>query len=321
MGIEMERYRSMARIRAFEREVERAVKEGAMPGTSHLSLGQEAVAVGVCEALGSDDVVITTYRGHGQLLARGGAALPMMAEVFGRPGGLAGGRLGSLHLSDPSLRVINSNALVGATPPIALGAAFAQAYLKKEAIAVAFLGDGATDRGTFHEAMNLAALWELPLVLVVENNGVAYFTVQERHQKVRDIAVRADAYGAVGIIVDGNDVDAVVAAAREARALCLKGKGPVLLECKTYRQCGHFVGDACAYRPEGESERWASENDPLSRYRAKLVANGRATTDALDAIEKQVRDEMRACAEAARRDPAPAISPDGIPCVSEGDCQ
>lgn len=297
-------YRMMVRIRTFEETVRDVVHDGSIPGSSHLSIGQEAIAAGVCSVLDDRDRVVSNYRGHGHCLACGGDPKPMMAEVFGKEAGYGGGRLGSLHLSAPELGMLGANAIVGAGSPIAVGSAFAQQYRGTGGVTVVFFGDGASDRGTQHEAMNLAALWKLPVVFVVENNGVAYFTPQDKHQKIIDISTRAQAYGFRGETVDGNDVTAVREATTRAVGECRKGLGPVLLEFKTYRYEGHFVGDACEYRTEEEVERWKAERDPLDHARDELLAAGHTTSE-LDAIAEEARAEMLAAVDFAREAPFP----------------
>ena len=297
-------FRMMVRIRAFEEAVRDSVHDRSIPGSSHLSLGQEAIAAGVCSVLDERDRVVSNYRGHGHCLACGGDPRLMMAEVFGKAAGYGGGQLGSLHLSAPELGMLGANAIVGAGAPIAVGSAFAQQYLKTDGVTVVFYGDGASDRGTIHEAMNLAALWKLPVVFAVENNGVAYFTTQDRHQKVTDISVRAQAYGFRGQTVDGNDIQAVREAAERAVRECRDGEGPVLLEFKTYRYEGHFIGDACEYRDPMEVERWKQTKDPIAQAQATLIVAGH-TQGELDAIVAEVREEMAAAVEFARSAPYP----------------
>ena len=300
-------FRTMVRIRAFEEAVRDSVHSGAIPGSSHLSLGQEAIAAGVCSVLEEHDRVVSNYRGHGHCLACGADPRLMMAEVFGKAAGYGAGQLGSLHLSAPELGMLGANAIVGAGAPIAVGSAFAQQYLGTNGVTVVFYGDGASDRGTVHEAMNLAALWKLPIVFAVENNGVAYFTTQDRHQKVTDIAVRAQAYGFGGQTVDGNDIQAVREAAERAVRECRNGEGPVLLEFKTYRYEGHFIGDACEYRDPCEVERWKQTKDPIAQARSMLIAAGHTEVE-LDGIVAEAHREMTEAVEFARNAPYPGCA-------------
>lgn len=302
-------YRMMVRIRTFEETVRDVVHAGSIPGSSHLSIGQEAIAAGVCLALDERDRVVSNYRGHGHCLACGGDPNPMMAEVFGKEAGYGRGRLGSLHLSAPELGMLGANAIVGAGSPIAVGSGFAQKYRKTGGVTVVFFGDGASDRGTQHEAMNMAALWKLPVIFVVENNGVAYFTAQDRHQTVEDVSVRAGAYEFRGETVDGNDVEAVREATLRAAEECRAGNGPVLLEFKTYRYEGHFVGDPCEYREQAEVEDWMRERDAIERVRTRLLAAGH-TADELDAIAEEARAEMAAAVDYAREAPFPEPQPE-----------
>lgn len=312
-------HRMMVRIRAFEEAVRDTVHSGSTTGSSHLSTGQEAIAAGVCLSLGESDRVVSNYRGHGHCLACGGDPNRMMAEVYGREDGYGRGRLGSLHLASPELGMLGANALVGAGSPIAVGSAYAQKAQETGGVTVVFFGDGASDRGTQHEAMNMAALWKLPVIFAVENNGVAYYTVQERHQNIQDISVRAAAYDMMGETVDGNDVAAVADATRRAAEHCRFGAGPVLLEFKTYRHEGHFVGDPCEYRTVEEVERWKAENDPISRSRAALLAQG-VPAEELDLMEEEARAEMAAAVAFAQASPLPAaedLAQDVFPMVSD----
>ncbi|MDO5108244.1 MAG: thiamine pyrophosphate-dependent enzyme, partial [Coriobacteriaceae bacterium] len=268
------------------------------------ALGQEAIAAGGCLSLRREDRVVSNYRGHGHCLACGGDPERMMAEVLGRAEGYGRGRLGSLHLASSEIGMLGANAIVGAGSPIAVGAAYAQKAQDTGGITVVFFGDGASDRGTQHEAMNLAALWKLPIIFAVENNGVAYYTVQERHQTVHDISVRAAAYGIAGETVDGNDVMAVAEATSRAAERCRAGEGPVLLEFKTYRYEGHYVGDPCEYRTPEEVERWKAENDPIDRSRDVLLAEGIDAAE-LDRMADEARAEMASALEYASNLPLP----------------
>ncbi len=247
----------MQLIRAFEQQLSDAWARGEVPTEAiHLSIGQEATAVGVCFALRSDDYVATTHRGHGHMLAKGADLDGMMAEMLGRATGLCGGKGGSMHVTDAAVGAIGANGIVGASPLIAAGAAHAERLSHGDRVAVAFLGDGATNQGMFHEALNFAAVLRLPVVFVVENNLYGEFTPVGRHTRVRRLADRASAYGMPGIDVDGNDVRAVHAATRDAVERARHGEGPTLLECRTYRWHGHMEGESVAYRSAEEIEQW-----------------------------------------------------------------
>jgi TPP-dependent pyruvate/acetoin dehydrogenase alpha subunit len=297
-------YRTMCRIRAFEDAVENAVLAGEIPGGSHIYSGQEAVAAGAIAALDERDKVISHYRGHGHSIACGADLKALMAEVYGKETGCGHGRVGSLHLSSPDDGLLVSLAIVGAGSPIADGVAFTQKRAGEGGVTVVFFGDGASDRGTEHEAMNLAALWDLPVIFAVENNGYAYFTPQAKHQKIRDISVRASAYGMPGLTVDGNDAEAVLAATRSAVGRGRAGEGPTLLEFKTYRYSGHFVGDPAPYRDPAEAEEWQRDRDPIKRLATRLVDRGVADKQ-LEDIAEAARAEVEEAVRFARESPDP----------------
>jgi 2-oxoisovalerate dehydrogenase E1 component len=264
----------MLRIRALEERLAREWEAGALPTAAiHLSTGQEAVAVGACFALGPDDVIATTHRGHGHMLAKGAPADRMMAEIFGKDAGLCRGKGGSMHVTDASVGALGANGIVGASPLLATGAALAFSHRGEPRVAVAFLGDGATNQGMFHEALNLAAAWKLPVLFVVENNGYGEFTAQRRSTPIERLSDRAAAYGMPGVTIDGNDADLVLRTAREMAARARSGGGPSLLECVTYRLRGHMEGDAQTYRTPEEIASW-KERDPIARLRATLAREG-----------------------------------------------
>lgn len=292
----LELYRIMVKIRVFEETILDICSREEVPGSSHLYIGQEAIAAGVCAALTAQDQICTTYRGHGHCIARGGDLGRMMAEFYGRAEGYCGGRGGSLHIASRSLGMLGANGIVGAGSPIAVGAAFAQKYQKTRDVTVVFFGDGASNRGTQHEAMNLASVWKLPVIFVVENNEVAFYTAQRDHQCIRDISVRAAGYGFCGVTADGNDVLAVYAAARQAVEQCRNGEGPVLLEYKTWRHLGHYVGDPCLYKDQADQTYWLTQKDPIRNFGAYLTDCGVVESAA---VLNAVRNELRAQAEAA----------------------
>jgi acetoin:2,6-dichlorophenolindophenol oxidoreductase subunit alpha len=241
-------YRALWRIRTFEGQVQRLAAAGEVPGFPHLSTGQEAVAVGVCAHLAREDTLFTSHRGHGHTLAKGADVQATMAEILGRDGGLCRGRGGSMHLVDAANGVLGATGVVAGNLPLAAGAAWAAQARGETTISVAFFGDGATGAGVFHETLNLAVLWKLPLLFVCENNGYAEFTSREEHSKVKHVSAFADPYGMPANTIDGNDLPLVYAAAGDAIASVRRGDGPYLLECITYRVGGHFVGDAQHYR-------------------------------------------------------------------------
>jgi TPP-dependent pyruvate/acetoin dehydrogenase alpha subunit len=302
LGLEL--FSIMALIRAFETSVAALYRDGDIPGFVHTSLGQEAVAAGVGAALAPDDYLATTHRGHGHCLAKGVDVEGMMAELFARADGLCHGKGGSMHVADPSRGVLGANAIVGASLPLAVGAGLTSKLRRQRRVAVAFFGEGAVNQGAFHEAVNLAAIWDLPVLFVCENNIYAEFTDSRRMARVSSVAERAPAYGVDASVVDGNDVEAVHRAALDAAAQCREGRGPVLLEAETYRWHGHYEGDAQPYKPEEESDAWRAR-DPLVVHSARLVERGEAGEDDLEAIRTEARERVEAAVERARALPAP----------------
>jgi TPP-dependent pyruvate/acetoin dehydrogenase alpha subunit len=295
----------MATIRAFETRVSELYRDGEIPGFVHTSLGQEAVAAGVGAALRDDDYLTTTHRGHGHVLAKGADLDGMMAELFARSTGLGGGKGGSMHVADPSVGILGANAIVGAGIPLATGAALSSRLLGQERVAVSFFGEGAVNQGAFHEAVNLAAIWSLPVIFVCENNRYAEFTDSATMSRIESIAERArGGYGVTAVAVDGNDVTAVHAAALDAAERSRAGQGPVLIEALTYRWHGHYEGDAQPYKPEDEIEEWKAR-DPLVVAEQRLVADGTCTEQALAAERTAAADRVEAAVAHARSAPTP----------------
>jgi len=303
-------FETMVKIRDFEEKSKDLMLAGKLAGFLHSYAGEEAVAAGVCSKLGPQDCICSTHRGHGHIIAKGADINKMMAELFGKATGYSKGKSGSMHIADISLGIIGANGIVGAGLPIANGVAFALRYEKKDGVVVAFFGDGATNRGTFHEALNLASVWNLPVVFVCENNKFGMSVSQERHMKIEKISDRAAAYGIPGVTVDGNDPVAVGEAAAEAVNRARSGQGPTLIECLTWRHYGHFIGDPAVYKDPEEQKLWLSaERDPILRFRTRLLDEGLATQAEIDAIEARVAtqiDEAVAFAEASP-DPAPSV--------------
>ena len=296
-------YRALWRIRAFEGQVQRLAAAGEVPGFPHLSTGQEAVAVGVCAHLTPDDVLFTGHRGHGHVLAKGADVQATFAEIIGRETGLCRGRGGSMHLVDAAHGVLGATGVVGGNLPLAAGAAWAAQARGEKSLSVVFFGDGATGAGVFHETLNLAVLWQLPVLFVCENNGYAEFTSREEHSNVKHVSDFAVPYRMAARTVDGNDLAAVYAAAGEAIARLRRGEGPYLLECKTYRMAGHFVGDAQHYRTKEELA-GIKEKCPIERFKRYLVSCG-AQESELDAIGEEARQEVIQAIERARAAPRP----------------
>ena len=303
-ALKLKLYRLMTRVRRFEETAVELFQAGQIPGFMHSSLGQEAVAVGVCSVLRKDDYITSTHRGHGHVLAKGADPKRMMAELFGRSTGYCKGKGGSMHIADFSAGVIGANGIVGAGLPIAGGAALSAKMQGKDYVTVCFFGDGAANQGSFHEALNLASIWELPVVYVCSNNLYAMSTPQSYHMRIKNIADRAVAYGFPGVVVDGNDITVVRETASAAVDRARAGGGPTLIECKTYRKLGHYVGDPATYRPADEVERWM-ERDPLVRFAGELKSEG-VGGEELSAIWEEALKEVEEAVAYAKSSPSPA---------------
>lgn len=301
-GFKVGMYKNMLRIRLFEEKVRELDMQGKLPGFFHLYVGEEAVAVGACSAINRDDYITSTHRGHGHLIAKGGDLGKAMAELYARETGYNKGRGGSMHIAAPELGMLGANGIVGAGIPIATGAALSAKYQKNGKVAVCFFGDGASNQGTFHEALNIGASFNLPVVYVCENNLYGVSTRQTNVRKVVDIAERAKAYDMPGVIVDGNDVEAVYAAVKEAAERARKGEGPTLIECKTYRHYTHFTGEPDTYRPREEVAAW-KEKDPIKAYAAKLVAEGILKAEEIKEIQLEIEKEIATAVEYAENSP------------------
>jgi pyruvate dehydrogenase E1 component alpha subunit len=296
-------YRTLWRIRLFEGQVQRLAAVGEVPGFPHLSTGQEAVAVGVCAHLTAEDTLFTSHRGHGHTLAKGSDLQATFAEIIGRESGLCRGRGGSMHLVDTAHGVLGATGVVGGNLPLAAGAAWAAQAKGARTISVVFFGDGATGAGVFHETVNLAVLWKLPILFVCENNGYAEFTSREEHSNVKLVSAFATPYGMPAKTIDGNDLPTVYAAAADAIAGLREGSGPYLLECMTYRMAGHFVGDAQHYRSKEELAAM-KEKCPIERLKRHLIERGVQAAD-LDAIAEEAKQEVLQAVERARAQPRP----------------
>ncbi|OLC52839.1 MAG: hypothetical protein AUH85_15795 [Chloroflexi bacterium 13_1_40CM_4_68_4] len=294
----------MLEIRLVEDEAMSLFFEGLISGTMHTCQGQEAVAVGVAATLRPTDTVTCTYRGHGHALALGLAPLAMLAELLGRRDGVLEGKGGSMHLSAPDVGLLPTFAIVGAGIPVSVGAAYASQVLGDDAVAAAIFGDGAANIGAFHEGLNLAAIWRLPVIFICENNLYGEYSRIDKTTPVKDIASRAAAYAMPGVIVDGQDLDAVMAAVAKAAERARSGGGPTLLEMKTYRFAGHSRGDPAKYRPAGELEEWKAR-DPIALYERTLIAAKVADDAKLATIRKTVGERVAAAVAAARASPQP----------------
>ena len=298
-----EMYRGLWRIRLFEGQVQRLAAAGEIPGFPHLSTGQEAVAVGICTQLVREDVLFTSHRGHGHVLAKGCDLEATFAEILGRQTGLCGGRGGSMHLVDAANGVLGATGIVAGNLALAAGAAWAAQAQGREYISVVFFGDGATGAGAFHETLNLAALWRLPVLFVCENNGYAEFTSREEHSSVKHVSSFATPYGIATKTIDGNDLPTVYAAAREAIAALRGGRGPYLLECMTFRMAGHYVGDMQQYRSKQELAA-VREKCPIERLKRYLIERG-VKPEELDAIGERAASEVQQAVARARAAPRP----------------
>jgi pyruvate dehydrogenase E1 component alpha subunit len=288
----------MLLIRGVEDEVQRMFTQGLVRGTTHLYQGQEASAVGVCMALREGDTMTCTYRGHGAVLAMGAPADAVLGEIMGKAKGLCGGKGGSMHLTDVGVGAYGSFAIVGAHLPIAVGLSFASRYLGDDAVSVCFFGDGTTNIGAFHEALNLASLWKTPTIFVCENNRYGEYSPQSLTTPVERLADRAASYDMPGVVVDGNDVFAVHATAGEAIERARKGLGPTLIESLTYRQVGHSRSDPAKYRPEGELDAWLAR-DPIVLLERALIEGGVAE-DELHALRASVEQDVEGALERAK---------------------
>jgi len=287
-------WRSQVLIREAEKRAYDLFLQNLVKGTSHLSLGQEAVAAGFATAQNKDDWTFATYRGHAHTLARGAPITGVLGELMGRDCGLMHGKGGSMHLTSVENHMMGSYAIVGAHLPIAMGAAWSAQYRGTKQVSVCFFGDGTTNIGAFHEALNMAAVWKLPVIFVCENNLYMEYTAIRQVTAVEHPAAdRASAYGLPKIVVDGNDADEVYRVARDAIAKARKGEGPSLIECMTYRTSGHSRADPGLYRPKGELDRWL-ERDPLKAYRKRLAEFGIA-----DIKAKAIEDEIKAAVDEA----------------------
>jgi pyruvate dehydrogenase E1 component alpha subunit len=308
MPIEKEKlidmFKTMVRIRTFEERVQKEFAAGNIPGFVHLYAGEEATATGACANLRPDDYITSTHRGHGHLIAKGGKTDRMMAELYGRRTGYCKGKGGSMHIADMDIGILGANGIVGAGIPIAGGAALSAQMRGTDQVAICFFGDGACNTSRFHEGVNLASIWKLPVVYIIENNQYAESTSISYAANIANLADRAAAYGIPGKPIDGNDVLAVYEAVGEAVARARKGEGPTLIECKTYRWHGHFEGDLQTYKPKEEVEGWMKK-DPIPRFRRKLIEMGVLTEKEADEIDQAMLEEMDEAMKFAEESPFP----------------
>ena len=297
-------YERMCLIRKFEDHVHEEFAAGAIAGFVHLYAGEEAIAVGTMANLRDDDSITSTHRGHGHCIAKGVDIDAMLAEIYGKATGACKGKGGSMHIADMTKGMLGANGIVGAGPPLACGAALAAKLRGTGQVTACFFGDGASNQGTFHESLNLASIWDLPIVFVAENNVYAETTSTDYSMRVPNIADRAVAYGIPGVVVDGMDVFAVYDAAAEAVAHARQGKGPTLLEGKTYRYYGHFEGDTILYRTKQEEQSY-KDRDPILQFHKRVLAEGLLSEDQLAEIDQQTDATLEKAKAFAAASPFP----------------
>ena len=302
----IEMYQKMFQIRQFEEESIQLYRMGSITGYFHPYIGEEAIAVGTCFALNNDDYIVSTHRGHGHCIAKGGSMKKMMAELFAKETGYCRGRGGSMHIANFEMGNLGSNGIVGGGIPLAVGAALGIMQKRTQQVAVSFFSDGAVNNGVFHESLNLASIWNLPVLFVLENNLYAVSTPISQTCLLKDLAKRADSYGIPGVVVDGNDVIEVYVKVKEAVENARNGEGPTLIEAKTYRHTGHHVNDPGLYRPEQEVKSWISK-DPISRFKKSLVENKKITEKELDQVEQDVEIIIKEAIEFAKQSPEPSV--------------
>ena len=298
-------YTRMAQTRAFEEAAARLFTEGKVHGTAHFCIGEEATGIAVCAALEQQDRITATHRGHGQSIGKGMRLDRMMAEFLGKETGYCGGRGGCMHIADFSIGSLGANGIVGGGIPIAVGSALSQRLKKSPQVTVAFFGDGATSTGSFHESVNLASVWKLPVLFVCVNNLYAMSTPLRKQANLPDLALRAQAYGIKGVSMDGNDAIAIYLATLEARAYVQKN-GPMLLVLNTYRHMGHSKSDANVYRSKAEIEEWKKQ-DPIKRMRERCTAEKVFTEQELNAIDAQALKDVEDAVAYAEASPAPKV--------------
>jgi pyruvate dehydrogenase E1 component alpha subunit len=301
----LDAYRMMRTIREFEERLHVEFATGEIPGFVHLYAGEEAIAVGICQNLDADDYIASTHRGHGHAIAKGCDVRGMMLEIYGKRDGICHGKGGSMHIADFDLGMLGANGIVGGGPPLICGVGLSAKVRGTRQVGVSFTGDGGSNQGTFLESLNLAAVWQLPCVFVVENNGYAEATSSKFHQSGIDVAKRGDGFGLPSVVIDGHDFFAVHEAAGEAIRRAREGGGPSLLECKVNRYYGHFEGDAQTYRAPNEVEDIRASKDCLEQFRQRVTTAGLVDARALDAIDGEVKALVDGAVENAKASPEP----------------
>ncbi|MFT4891001.1 MAG: pyruvate dehydrogenase E1 component alpha subunit [Halobacteriales archaeon] len=303
-----EALRRMMLIREHEDRAGELFADGELPGFVHLYIGEEAVAVGAVGALEDEDYITSTHRGHGHSIAKGLDPKKMIAELYGKEAGYCNGKGGSMHIADVDANMLGANGIVGAGPPIAAGAAWSGQYFDEDRIALGFLGDGAVAQGQVHEALNLAATWDLPGVFVIENNQYGEGTPVEKQHNIEDLSQTAEAYGIPGFTVDGMDVTAVFEAVREARERALRGDGPTIIEAETYRYRGHFEGDHQPYRTEEDIDEWREENDPIDNLKQRLMDRDELTEEEFAEMQAEIEAEIDEAVEFGKEADDPDVA-------------
>ncbi|MEW5722468.1 MAG: thiamine pyrophosphate-dependent dehydrogenase E1 component subunit alpha [Thermodesulfobacteriota bacterium] len=302
--LKLNMYRTMLKIRSFEERVAKLFADGEIPGFLHLALGQEAVATGLCAALAPEDYITSTHRGHAHAIAKGVRTDRFMAELMGKADGYCQGKGGSIHLADRSLNHLGSNGIVAGGIPLATGAAFSAQYRESRQVAVCFFGDGAVNEGAFHECLNLAALWQLPVVYCCENNGWAEYSAQSSQTRAVNVAERARIYGLEGVRIEAHDPYVIYQEAKPLIERARDGRGPALIECLTCRWRGHHEGDAQKYRPKEDLDA-ACNVDCLALFEERLRVEETAEQTTLDQIRREVAEEIEAAVAFARQSPLP----------------
>lgn len=296
----------MLEIRIAEEKIQELFLQNLVRGTTHLAIGQEACAVGVAALMKEGDTVTCTYRGHHHALSLGMTLKAMMAEMMGKASGACKGKGGSMHMTDASIGLLGANAIVGAQLPIAVGAALTAQVKGTSSVAFTFFGDGASNIGTFHESLNLASIWKLPVVFLCENNLYGEYSAMHKTTPIKDIAARAGAYNMPGVILDGQDVEIVYWGVKEAADRARAGEGPTLVEFKTYRYRGHSRTDTAPYRPEGELERWL-ERDPIKILKERMIADGQLDETEFEELQQAMERVVYEAVEWAKAEPYPPI--------------
>jgi acetoin:2,6-dichlorophenolindophenol oxidoreductase subunit alpha len=304
----LQMYERMQAIRGFELTVREKFAKGEIPGFVHLYAGEEAVGVGVCANLTDQDFITSTHRGHGHCIAKGCDLKGMMAEVYGKATGLCKGKGGSMHIADVTKGMLGANGIVGGGFAMAAGAGLTAKVKGTQSVTVCFFGDGASNQGAFHEAVNLAAIWKLPVIFVCENNQYAETTPVWYSTAAKTIADRAQGYNIPGVVVDGQDLFAVYEAAGTAIVRARSGFGPTLLECKTYRHYGHFEGDTQTYKVKKDLDLFMGDRDPLAVFKATVLERGLLKADDLKQVEEKVQAEIAAALKFAQESPQPALA-------------